>query len=180
MSTYRTGNHWGVTIVCEGDRPTAAELGDCAFCCIGGTGCPIHPAPNAELVAVVVNGDQELAEDICYRLNAPTLDVPYTNGAREALAEVRRRLKRQYPGLADVAERILRDAAAELGVDEDAPRSPLSATETAQTPSAQGSPRAEGAETVEELAARIVRMGYEVTITPFPQWERDYLAGEGA
>lgn len=52
MSTYRTGNHWGITIVREGDIP-----------------CPGVP-PQAELVAVVVNGDQELAERICTLLNA--------------------------------------------------------------------------------------------------------------
>jgi hypothetical protein len=45
--TYRTGNHWGVTIVREGDQPA-----------------------DAQLVAVVVNGDQALAERICTLLNA--------------------------------------------------------------------------------------------------------------
>lgn len=55
MSTYRTGNHWGVTIVREGDIP-----------------CPGVP-PQAQLVAVVVNGDQELAERICTLLNAQPL-----------------------------------------------------------------------------------------------------------
>jgi hypothetical protein len=47
---YRTGNHWGVTIV----RETPID---------GMT------AVNAELVAVVVNGDQALAERICALLN---------------------------------------------------------------------------------------------------------------
>lgn len=45
MSTYRTGNHWGVTIVRE-DEP--------------------HPA---QLVAVVTTGDVKLAERICALLN---------------------------------------------------------------------------------------------------------------
>lgn len=54
MSTrYRTGSHWGATIVREGTQPADA------------TG---H-RPDAELVAVVVNGDRELAERICDLLN---------------------------------------------------------------------------------------------------------------
>lgn len=48
--TYRTGNHWGVTIVRQ-DLPPDAN-GD-----------------HADLVAVVVNGDRELAERICALLN---------------------------------------------------------------------------------------------------------------
>lgn len=51
MSRYRTGRHWGVTIVRE-DLPPDAN-GD-----------------NAQLVAVVVNGDQALADRICALLNA--------------------------------------------------------------------------------------------------------------
>jgi hypothetical protein len=62
--TYRTGNHWGVTIVREFEAYTAEVLADCAFCCVGGTGCPLHPQPEAQLVAVVVNGDQALAARI--------------------------------------------------------------------------------------------------------------------
>ncbi|GGN40471.1 hypothetical protein FHR83_007030 [Actinoplanes campanulatus] len=50
--TYRTGNHWGVTIVREGERTPEGHI----------TGA-------AELVAVVVNGDQALAERICALLN---------------------------------------------------------------------------------------------------------------
>lgn len=56
MTTYRTGNHWGVTIVREGEHG-----GDCFDTCNG------HPG--AQLVAVVVNGDQALAERICALLN---------------------------------------------------------------------------------------------------------------
>lgn len=54
MSRYRTGNHWGITIVREGPGPEDVmghHSGD-------------------ELVAVVVNGDQALAERICELLNA--------------------------------------------------------------------------------------------------------------
>jgi len=56
VTTYRTGNHWGVTIVREGEHG-----GDCFDTCNG------HPG--AQLVAVVVNGDQALAERICALLN---------------------------------------------------------------------------------------------------------------
>jgi hypothetical protein len=50
--TYRTGNHWGVTIVRQGVPlgENGATVGD-------------------QLVAVVVNGDQALAERICALLN---------------------------------------------------------------------------------------------------------------
>jgi len=67
MPEYRTGRHWGVTIVREGERP--AELDDCAFCCVSRLGCPTHPAVEAQLVAVVVNGDTALADRICALLN---------------------------------------------------------------------------------------------------------------
>lgn len=52
MSSYRTGNHWGVTIVRSGVEPI--EMGKRA---------------DDELVAVVVNGDTALAERICALLN---------------------------------------------------------------------------------------------------------------
>jgi hypothetical protein len=55
MTTYRTGNHWGVTIVAE------TELGPAAV--------------DAQLVAVIVNGDQALAEQICELLNADQPDT---------------------------------------------------------------------------------------------------------
>jgi len=59
VSVFRSGNHWGVTIVREGDD---------ASCCHRGVRHPGHR--HGELVAVVVNGDQELAERICALLNA--------------------------------------------------------------------------------------------------------------
>ena len=54
MTTYRTGNHWGTTIIREGAcKPDEqGRRGDDA------------------LVAVVVGGDAELAERICGLLNA--------------------------------------------------------------------------------------------------------------
>jgi hypothetical protein len=52
VTTYRTGNHWGVTIVREGERTPEG-----------------HITGPAQLVAVVVNGDQALAERICALLN---------------------------------------------------------------------------------------------------------------
>lgn len=62
--TYRTGNHWGVTIVREGDPGR--------FCCNRGD----HPGHSGdELVAVVVNGDQALAERICALLNGSDRQV---------------------------------------------------------------------------------------------------------
>lgn len=54
MTAYRTGTHWGVTIVAEGTQPPDA----------------LGKHPDDELVAVVVNGDQLLAERICDLLNA--------------------------------------------------------------------------------------------------------------
>jgi hypothetical protein len=51
--TYRTGNHWGVTIVRQGERTPEG-----------------HIVGTDQLVAVVVNGDQALAERICALLNA--------------------------------------------------------------------------------------------------------------
>lgn len=54
MTTYRTGNHWGVTIVRQGDM--ASDFSDGRH-------------PDDQLVAVVVNGDQALAERICALLN---------------------------------------------------------------------------------------------------------------
>lgn len=53
MTRYRTGNHWGVTIVREGTQPPAAS----------GTRADDH------LVAVVLHGDAALAERICALLN---------------------------------------------------------------------------------------------------------------
>ncbi|GEM_PF-5805290 len=51
--TYRTGNHWGVTIVREPVEPTDGTIN----------------LARPQLVAVVVNGDQALAERICDLLN---------------------------------------------------------------------------------------------------------------
>lgn len=60
MSTYRTGNHWRVTIVREGERGEP--------CGHSGPDDPGHDLC-AQLVAVVVNRDQALAERICALLN---------------------------------------------------------------------------------------------------------------
>lgn len=61
MTEYRVGNHWGVTIVREGDQPADA------------TG---H-RPDAQLVAVVTNGDRQLAERICALLNQVEASYPH-------------------------------------------------------------------------------------------------------
>lgn len=75
MTTYRTGNHWGVTIVREGGEgalfgadagPKNEHNGGCLW---PATRCRGH-RPGDQLVAVVVNGDQALAERICALLNA--------------------------------------------------------------------------------------------------------------
>jgi hypothetical protein len=63
VSTYRVKastdlGRWGVTIVREGEAG-----GDCFETCNGRHG-------GDELVAVIVNGDQALAERICALLNA--------------------------------------------------------------------------------------------------------------
>lgn len=59
MTTYRTGRHWGVTIVATADAPWPAGM----------------EHPDDQLVAVVVNGDQALAERICALLNeGPLVD----------------------------------------------------------------------------------------------------------
>lgn len=51
VMTYRTGNHWGITIVRESMVPND------------------NYGEHDELVAVVVNGDKALAERICTLLN---------------------------------------------------------------------------------------------------------------
>jgi hypothetical protein len=56
MATYRVDNHHGVTIVEEGNG--------------GRCGRPGHDCDRGHLVAVVVDGGQELAERICALLNA--------------------------------------------------------------------------------------------------------------
>lgn len=140
MTTYRTGNHWGVTIVREGDVFTQGRMEPDG---------PVQP-PRREgdqLVAVVVNGDQDLAQDICFRLNSATPDVDHVNGAREALAWVRRALdiaaKPDEQLFAATVHEILRHAAAELGVDEDASSDRVSSPQSPETAPAQGSAWAE-------------------------------------
>jgi hypothetical protein len=59
VTTYRVGNHWGVTIVREAEPVVLGDNG-------------AHG--DDQLVAVVVNGSQVLAERICRLLNA---DEPY-------------------------------------------------------------------------------------------------------
>jgi hypothetical protein len=130
VTTYRAGTHHGVTICRENDGHTC--------------GRPDHDCARGHLVAVITNDDWELAEHICDRLNAVTPDVTHTNGAAEALATVLGVLdgwiegaKANHEGNGHRVERtgeecwtrfhpddirnMVKDAAAELGVDEDAP-----------------------------------------------------------
>lgn len=106
MATFRTGNHWGVTIVREGERTPEGHI-------VGAD----------ELVAVVVNGGTDLAERIATLLNVGvTSDVTFARGAAEALAEVRRRVDvAAGPGeqlFVETIHVILGAAAAALGIDE--------------------------------------------------------------
>jgi hypothetical protein len=67
--TYRVGRHWGVTIVREGSGVQSWDDDD-------------HPED--QLVAVVVNGDRDLAERICALLNGdPCTRVGLHNCAGE-------------------------------------------------------------------------------------------------
>lgn len=124
MTTYRPGSHRGTTIVRSGD----------GYRC----GRPDHDCERGHMIAVVTNDDWALAERIAWLLaHDGTPDVTYLRGARDALAEVRRQLTawlrvndwsdtddRPSPGVVDG---MLRAAAAELGVDEDAPAAPRAA-----------------------------------------------------
>ena len=101
MSTFRTGNHWGVTIVQEGeDVVHLITDGSATTTCCGKTPfelprrdghrltveqaaatCPRRTGD--ELVAVVVNGDRELAERICALLNGDRPASTYTEPSVE-------------------------------------------------------------------------------------------------
>jgi hypothetical protein len=134
MTTYRAEH--GVTVV---RNATGAETGW---------------RESAQTVAVVVNGDQALAERIAWLLThacptcmgpqretvdlvcqtcgtdyASTPDVDHTRGAAEALALVADRIAEL--GFAPIRLRTLREllerVSAELGLDGDAPSSPSSA-----------------------------------------------------
>jgi len=67
VTEYRTGHHWRVTIVREGTQPPDAN----------------GKRADAQLVAVVVNGDQALAERICALLNAsePAPEIEVTRAS---------------------------------------------------------------------------------------------------
>lgn len=135
---------WPLSIVREAGAQPCPELGPHYRFAMGEN----SEHATAQLVAAVVNGDQALAERICTLLNsescdhpygtgticdycgqdvaAPhTPDVTYLHGARDALAEVQRRLG-SYSGphvRRTTLDATLRDAAAELGLDEEAPES---------------------------------------------------------
>lgn len=83
MSVYRTGAHWGVTIVREGEALHAWRRFNVGNTVCAVAGCMLGEAEHDELVAVVVNGDRALAERICTLLNADTTG-PITP-AQEAL-----------------------------------------------------------------------------------------------
>jgi hypothetical protein len=97
MTTYRTGNHWGVTIVREGEP-------------LGENGKTVGD----QLVAVVVNGDQALAERICALLNAeerPSLQLKVSDLPPEVAEKLKAsigQLGRWVPATADQPKRRIR------------------------------------------------------------------------
>jgi hypothetical protein len=116
--TYRTGNHWGVTVVDE--QPDGAQL-----------------------VAVVVNGDQALAERICALLNgAHTPDVDHAGSTAEgwaqAIATLRGVAARTGSPAATWAADYLRADPDRQGPREDDPCGPTSSTQTAEQRSVVG------------------------------------------
>lgn len=80
--TYRTGNHWGVTIVREGQAGHAWRQFNVGNTVCAEAGCRLAEAEHAQLVAVVVNGDQALAERICALLNGEQAIAPRVEAAR--------------------------------------------------------------------------------------------------
>jgi hypothetical protein len=73
--TYRTGNHWGVTIVREGQVAHAWRPFNVGNTVCAEAGCAYDEDEHPGLVAVVVNGGQALAERICALLNADAAGV---------------------------------------------------------------------------------------------------------
>lgn len=141
--TYRVGNHHGVTIVDENPNHRC--------------GRPDHDCARGHLIATAQTEDY--ADRIVEALNRVTPDVTHTRGAAEALAHVRRQVETwvnltdshyeaQPEHIAEVIEGMLQLAAAELGVDEDAPSGPSSLPESDLPGSVVGTPRAGAAETV--------------------------------
>lgn len=96
VTTYRVGNHHGVTIVREDDGHTCAR--------------PDHDCERGHLVAVITNDNWELAERICALLNAYMPSACTRVGQHNCDGEWRNHDRYE--------------AAAELGVGEDAPGSP--------------------------------------------------------
>lgn len=145
MSAIRTGNHWRVTIVDDGQQPPDAS----------------RHRPDAQLLAVVMAGkvlttDAELAERVARLLN--TDGQPFEAIELLEYALHLRMHGENAPGGNETwaefdcrCEDFLRrrhgaGAPAELGVAEDAPRGPSSATLPAQDPSVGGSGRPAAAE----------------------------------
>lgn len=97
MTTYRTGSHWGVTIVREGadaahlfglDAGPQGKHGPaCHWPAETCTGHPSGALADDQLVAVVVNGDRALAERICALLNGYQRQVRMVQHGRELLGD---------------------------------------------------------------------------------------------
>ena len=117
---------------------------------------PRHLHRGSDCIGVMFDpADTALVVDVLEgRTDTP--DVDHARGAAEALAHVRRQVEAwsEWSSGVKLSQALVLDmlhnAAAELGVDEEAPTRPLSATETAQTgpadllvtPDAHGSPEA--------------------------------------
>lgn len=122
MSAYRVGAHHGVTICREDD----------GYVC----GRPDHDCARGHLVAVIINGDWELAERIAALLNASQrLTGPLVHETTEAI-------RKQLRILGYTEHTVECDgamAAARAWTErQDAPESCLSASVSAQQPQTQG------------------------------------------
>jgi hypothetical protein len=114
MSTYRTGNHWGVTIVATADAPWPVGM----------------EHPDDRLVAVVVNGDRELADRICALLNGDEPGMVETT----TLADLAAGRRTYVPGPRPSGRH--------------GPETAPASTESAQEPSAGGTGGAEASEAI--------------------------------
>jgi hypothetical protein len=137
--TYRTGNHWGVTVVDE--QPDSAQL-----------------------VAVVVNGDQALAERICALLNSEKRQLDRL----EAELESRERLedrdwRMRNPQAADSCTCEYRPNGGRdpaCPVHADAPSARVGSTETAQNASEAAECAPDGPEPSQALPRGAPRDGW--------------------
>ncbi len=89
--TYRTGAHWGTTIVRKGTGPVD-DMG--------------HRSGD-ELVAVVTNGDDRLAELICQRLNVNNRAEDWGACCDSRAAQLGQLIAERHAGADEVAAKIV-------------------------------------------------------------------------